>query len=62
MKVICIRVGVLAASVGLLASAFGLTVITASQAAAGTVSIAIGSPATACAAATVIEAGRCVPA
>ncbi|HSR82722.1 MAG TPA: hypothetical protein VLM11_00895 [Streptosporangiaceae bacterium] len=61
MKVICIRVGVLAASGGLPASAFGLTVITASQATAGTVSIAIGSPATACAAATVIEAGRCMP-
>jgi hypothetical protein len=62
MKVIRARVGVLVASLGLMASAFGLTVIGISYTAGSTVSVASGWSSTACAAATVIEAGRCVAA
>jgi hypothetical protein len=63
MKVIRTRVGVLVASCGLLASAFGLTVITVGPAATGTfsgVSAAGVALSPACPNATVIEAGRCV--
>jgi len=60
MKVIRTRVGVAVATGGLLASAFGLTAVAVSSAAAGTVTIARGSSATICPMATVIEAGSCV--
>jgi hypothetical protein len=62
MKVIRTRVGVLVGSCGLLASAFGLTVITVGPAAAGTMSIAsLAGVASlrSCPNATVIEAGQC---
>jgi uncharacterized protein YraI len=61
MKVIRTRVGVAVATCGLLASAFGLTAVAVSSAAAGTVNIASGSSSTVCPMATVIEAGSCVP-
>jgi hypothetical protein len=61
MKVIRTRVGVAVASCGLLASAFGLTAVAVSSAAAGTVSIASGASLTFCPRATVIEAGLCTP-
>ena len=63
MKVIGTRVGALVASCGLLASAFGLTVITISSGAVATVSIASTAAAASfrsCPNATVIEAGQCV--
>jgi hypothetical protein len=62
MKVIRIRIEVLVASCGLLASAFGLTVIAVSSTASGTLSIAsaasVASP-NSCPHATVIDAARC---
>ena len=62
MKVIRTRIGVLVASCGLLASAFGLTVIIVGPAATGTLGVAtVASVATTrpCTSATVIEAGQC---
>ncbi len=62
MKVIRTQVGVAVATCGLLASAFGLTAVAVSSAAAGTVSIARAASSTICPMATVIEAGSCVSA
>ena len=62
MKVISTRVGVLVAGCTLLASGLGLTAISVSSVAAGTVSavsITTVSAAKQCPAATVIEAARC---
>jgi hypothetical protein len=59
MKVIRTRVGLVVASCGLLVSAFGLTAVAASSAAAGTVYVASSSSSIPCPTATVIEAGMC---
>ena len=59
MKVIRTRVGVLVASCGVLASAFGLTVIAVSSASAGTLTVASAVSSRLCPYATVIEAGQC---
>jgi hypothetical protein len=62
MKVIRTRIGVLVASCGLLAGAFGLTVIIIGPEVTGTLgvaSVAAVASTTPCPNATVIEAGQC---
>jgi hypothetical protein len=58
MKVIRTQVGATMASLGLLASGFGLTVITASSAAPS--AVVLGASAAVCPQATVVEASGCV--
>jgi hypothetical protein len=58
MKVIRTQIGATVASLGLLASGLGLTVIAASSAAPS--AVAAGASAAVCPKATVVEAGPCV--
>jgi len=58
MKVIRTQVGATVASLGLLASGFGLTVIAASSAAPS--AVAAGASVAMCAKATVVEASGCM--
>jgi hypothetical protein len=58
MKVIRTQVGATVASLGLLASGFGLTVIAASSAVPS--AVGVGASALVCPQATVVEAGPCV--